>query len=825
MSRVAFIGICMLYGLLVSLSGQAQVPGQPGGPGYSYYHPSRDKESWQRLNLLLSSTFLVVAKEGQVEHDTCLYIASRSLGLSRFPVLAEGFGNQELFGQSQWIDRKQPGAGIRLLSGAAGRKRLQLLLLLGAYYAFEPDSYYRYKDSVEYFVNRAVSESKSLKEERLGRLALCLLGKIYVQANDPKGDSVFNLLIDQCRKAGDKETEARAIAYRGIYTAPLPASFQQKVADLQAASDLYHRLGNTEGGINVLMDLGYMLVVSGQLQAANDTFLKALALAEAIRYPYVHYITKALAMATDFQGKFGEPFRYTLQTIRVAESSRDSVGWGYFYSRLSGLYFSEGRSKESLDMTHKAVERFVIDRDPAVYTMLNDIVDQMGREGHASDALNLIGDIAKKVGIPTTFSDLFFYHATFSLCYIDLEKFDLAEMHIRKMDSLETMAEAVRGPLRRSVVNNYHAFLFYKRGEYHRAKAMLERNFAVAQHEPHNMANDLIKWRWLIIVDSALGDNASAVAHYKKYTALLDSNFKVTKMRQAEELQVIYETQEKENQIAVLNQQAALEKDNLKQARLVKNLMLAGIAAVMIIAGLLYRQNRQRKRANNIITHQNEQLQQLITDKEWLLKEIHHRVKNNLQIVMSLLNSQSVYINNDAALTAIRDSRRRVYAMSLIHQKLYQSDNVSSIAMAEYINELVTYIQDSFNNGNRIAFEQQVEPLDLDISQAIPLGLIINESLVNAVKYAFPGERAGVVGISLQQDGNDHLLLNISDNGVGLPDGLDITAHSSLGLDLIRGLAKQLNASVTITSANGLHIMIRFAVMSRQISDENLVNA
>ena len=172
------------------------------------------------------------------------------------------------------------------------------------------------------------------------------------------------------------------------------------------------------------------------------------------------------------------------------------------------------------------------------------------------------------------------------------------------------------------------------------------------------------------------------LVHYKKYTQLLDSSFRVTKIRQAEELQVMYQTEEKENQIALLNQQSKLEQANLKQATLVKNLTIAGIIAALIIAGLLYRQSRLRKKNNTVITHKNEQLQHFLTEKEWLLKEIHHRVKNNLQIVMSLLNSQSAYIDNEPALTAIHDSQHRVHAMSLIHQKLYNSENVSSIDMS-----------------------------------------------------------------------------------------------------------------------------------------------
>jgi two-component sensor histidine kinase len=817
--------MCMLFGVLISFDGQSQSSVKQVVSGYSWYHPSKDKESWQRLNLLLSSTYIVVAKEGLVDHDTCLYTASRSLGLSRFPVLAEGFGDGALFAQSQWIDRREAGVGMQQLAKATGRKRLELLLLLGSYYAFQPGNYSRYRDSVDYFLSTAIAESRSLKEERLGRIGLCLLGKMYVQVNHPKGDSIYNLLIDQCRKAGDKATEARAFAYRGMYTAPIQATFQGKVTDLQTASGLYHSLGNTEGEINALTDLGYMLVVSGQMEAANRIFLQAIRLEESIHYPYIHYNSDAIAMVTSFQGQFGEPLRYALQTIKVAESSRDSIGWAHFYSRLSGLYALEGREdKERYDLTQKALDRFVVDRDPAGYGVLNDIVAYMCGQGRSQEALDLAMAISKKVNAPSNLADQFRYFNVLATCYTFLGKLDLAELYIKKMDSLETVAEGIRGPFLRGTVNDQFAHLYLKQGQYGKAKAYFEKLIATPLMINQELSSKLYAYHWLIHIDSIMGDHVSMTSHYRKYKALLDSNFKVTKIRQAEELKVLYETQEKEDQITLLNEQATLEKANLEQARLVKNLTLAGIAAVLIIAGLLYRQSHLRRKNNKVVTQKNVQLEQLLTDKEWLLKEIHHRVKNNLQMVMSLLNSQAVYINNDAAFTAIQDSKRRVYAMSLIHQKLYQSENIASIAMAEYINELVNHAQDSLGTRNRIVFEQDIERLDLDVSQAVPLGLIINECIVNAIKYAFPHERKGVVRITLQHDGADQLLLNISDNGIGLPVDVDLIEHSSLGLELVQGLARQLKGRFNMVNNNGLHITIRFALISQQMTDETLAN-
>jgi two-component sensor histidine kinase len=275
-------------------------------------------------------------------------------------------------------------------------------------------------------------------------------------------------------------------------------------------------------------------------------------------------------------------------------------------------------------------------------------------------------------------------------------------------------------------------------------------------------------------------------------------------------LNVQFDTRKKEDQIALLNKQALLEKAHVKQATLVKNMTVAGIVIAMIIAVLLYRQSRLRKKNNTVITHKNEQLQHFLTEKEWLLKEIHHRVKNNLQIVMSLLNSQSAYINNEPALTAIHDSQHRVHAMSLIHQKLYNSENLSSIDISLYIRELVSYLRDSFNTGQRIRFEYDIEPLEMDVSQAVPVGLILNEAITNSIKYAFPDDRNGIITISLSKTGNKNYLLTITDNGIGMPAHFSNKKPGSLGMSLMAGLSEDLDGNFNIESNKGTIIKISF---------------
>ena len=179
-------------------------------------------------------------------------------------------------------------------------------------------------------------------------------------------------------------------------------------------------------------------------------------------------------------------------------------------------------------------------------------------------------------------------------------------------------------------------------------------------------------------------------------------------------------------------------------------------------------------------------------------------------MVTSLLHTQSAYLKDEAAVTAVKDSLRRMQAMSLIHQQLYEGQHDTTIAMPKYISELLHYLRESFEIDNKIDVTQVIEPLQLDLAQAVPLGLIINEGVANAIKFAFAKGEEGNVHVSLQREGPDYFVLKIADNGVGLPSGFDLAEHYSLGINLMEGLSKQLKGSFSIENNDGVLITVRF---------------
>ncbi len=209
----------------------------------------------------------------------------------------------------------------------------------------------------------------------------------------------------------------------------------------------------------------------------------------------------------------------------------------------------------------------------------------------------------------------------------------------------------------------------------------------------------------------------------------------------------------------------------------------------------------QRKQAQ-------EQLAASLREKEVLLKEIHHRVKNNLQVIYSLLGLQSGYVQDPAALQMFQESRHRVQSMALIHQMLYQTPDLAQLNFAEYVRELAGHLVRSYS-GDAIALQIDIEPVCFGIDTAIPIGLILNELLTNSLKYAFPGGRAGQVSVALRRDGEQYLF-RFADDGIGLPAGLEIDQADSLGLRLVTALVGQLQGMLEIAGGPGTVFTITF---------------
>lgn len=202
-----------------------------------------------------------------------------------------------------------------------------------------------------------------------------------------------------------------------------------------------------------------------------------------------------------------------------------------------------------------------------------------------------------------------------------------------------------------------------------------------------------------------------------------------------------------------------------------------------------------------------------LQEKDVLLGEIHHRVKNNLQIVHSLLDLQSAQITDPAVLAMMRDSQNRIRSMALIHQTLYQSKDFAKVDFGNFLDSFAPILVSSYAvNMNDIELVIAADDMALPINCAIPCGLIVNELISNALKHAFPEKHRGRIEIELRQDDSGHLVLTVSDNGIGLPIGLDLETAPTLGLQLVTLLTDQLRGSLSIEPAQPTRFAIRFKV-------------
>ena len=213
-----------------------------------------------------------------------------------------------------------------------------------------------------------------------------------------------------------------------------------------------------------------------------------------------------------------------------------------------------------------------------------------------------------------------------------------------------------------------------------------------------------------------------------------------------------------------------------------------------------------------------EKIKHSLQEKDILLKEVHHRVKNNLQVISSILNLQSSYIKDQNTINILRESQNRIKSMAFIHESLYQTKDFSSINFSEYITNLTSNLVNTYSDFE-VRLELNVQTVFLNLDLAIPSGLIINELFSNSLKYAFKGtNKENIISIELTSEG-EILKLVISDNGVGLPNSIDFRNTESLGLQLVVSLVDQLNGEIQMDNLNGT----KYTIIFKQIQTKNRI--
>lgn len=297
-------------------------------------------------------------------------------------------------------------------------------------------------------------------------------------------------------------------------------------------------------------------------------------------------------------------------------------------------------------------------------------------------------------------------------------------------------------------------------------------------------------------------DYQKALEHFQIVYALRDSILDAEKQVQMNELTVKYETAEKERLLA----ETTL---SLEESRKNQQLLGLGLLIALLGAGFAYYAFRSKARTNQLLEAKNKIIASALAEKDILLREIHHRVKNNLQMISALLYLHGKSVDDSSAQEALMESQNRVQSMAMIHQNLYQDKDLLGVSVTDYLDKLLNHLISAYNvEHDRIRVIKHIEVPSLDVDTVIPLALIINELISNSLKYAFRDGRAGEITISMMQR-EEGLFLEVRDNGMGLPPHFTVESSSNFGLKLIQILCDRLGATWTAETDQGTRVSIR----------------
>lgn len=734
----------------------------------------------------------------------------------------------------QYLSSQEVAATLqRLQASEADTTHVELLLKLAQHHVYKPGENIADLDSGLVLIKQA----KQLSEQILYPKGV---GKSYLgysEAYREKGEREKGMdYIDRAiglftknslyEELGDAYMERRH--YFSVYVSKNEVISRAEMT--QKAIAAYKKTDNK-------LKIGYALKESGDLHAFVDEFpaaiqdlKEALSLYRSVNFTAFQGIYDLLGKIYFLQGNTDEAIRYGYLAIEYGIRNNDSTQqMSTIYCRLGMTHNELSQFNKAYEFYHKALEIAQKNNDiPSIITIYNNIISLLLRQYNAEEALAIQQEIEKKY--PDIESNLQFqrlyYLKNYVKIYQQLQQYDKGQLYCNEMLRMAEKIDSASKKLMYAAVIDF----YITSRQYERAVKYLP--VLQVSLENNNQPQDLsFVYRAWSRIDSARGDYLSALTHYQKYKALQDTVFNATKSKQIAQMQTQFETDKKdkelklkEQNIELLTQQSQLDQAKIQKVTFIRNFTFSGIAFLLVIVGLLFNRYRLKQRNNKQLQAQQLQIHQanlslnialeeqhkLLDEKELLLREIHHRVKNNLQIVMSLLNTQSKYLDNDAAVFAIRKSQHRMQAMSLIHEKLYTSNDVASLDMLAYMKDLINYFRKSYNMDYYISFEIDIDPIKLDVGQAVPLGLILNEAITNAIKYAFPEKQKGFISIRMKYQSDRYLQLHIHDNGVGLPVDFEPQNSNSLGMNLMHGLTEQLGGTFTIENDHGLTITITF---------------
>jgi two-component sensor histidine kinase len=676
----------------------------------------------------------------------------------------------------------------------------------------------------------AVLSNRLHYSKGLGLSKLLRAKALRESGHSNSGRQISEEAVQLLNRYGSPDLQAQAIIELGGTYSNDAADLPRKIALYEQGAGLFIRAGEEVKAAQMMEFIGDLLQLNQNYKRSLEILFESLSLYKKNGFQQLQGVYSLIGDAYNGVNNYTQSLRYNLLAVETGEKLNDKGSlMSTIYNRLGLFYSRVNYYDQAIDYFNKGLVSARSRNDSTTAkTMLVNMSTTFYSKGEYRRSLDTL-KVAEACGPSGDVYEMVLVNVSYLKNYIALKAADKAQHYY---DNLLLVTDQPGKWTAISIQSARLAIVYYLQsvGRFQETIGFLneyEKNKKAVSLPLHRQADgENLAYK----TDSALGNLRSAIGHLRLYKMLSDSLTSMNQARQLGILQLQFETERKDQNIQLLTQKSQLQEVSLQKEKAFRNVFVGGACLLLVFLALLYNRYLLKKRITarlelqqNEINSQNEQLKKLVDEKEWLLKEIHHRVKNNLQIIMSLLNTQSQFLDNEDAIMAIRNSQHRMYSMSLIHQRLYQTQNLGALEMNWYITQLIGYMKESFDTAGKIAFVVDTDNISLDVVQAVPLGLILNEAISNAIKYAFPGGAKGTISISFKNEDERYCRLSICDNGIGFKDNHVPAESASLGMSLMQGLADQLDADYLVTSSkNGVDICIRF--QRRSFRDETINN-
>ncbi|MGX5857059.1 tetratricopeptide repeat-containing sensor histidine kinase [Dyadobacter jiangsuensis] len=774
-----------------------------------------------KVNLLLRISSIYHWNDSRGSADSSIFYAREAEALSNSLRFSEGRIEAAFIQCKSLLQKKEFDQAKKILERVHGEQHVRILLVLAEYYINGKDVKPEQLLNAYPYLQLANRMSVQLRSRHWMTESGIAQAKYHFRLGEiDKGRDCFYEVIRYHEKIGDKPGQAHWWHELGRYL-PETNTYALQVYSFGKAKALYREIGNDEELADCLHEEGSIHELHNRMDLTESLYLSELNILKSAgldKNLFASY--QRLSAFYQSQNNLDKALRYALLGLENLKAMKDSRELNSIYWTIGDLYHTLGDHAASIKYY-----KLVLATSPIhmirTYTLISKLVDAEIKTNNAAAGLQFLTSFLKTRGEPETVLNKQLVAYLYARCYAAMQHYSTAERYYLEVIRLNSEVEStekfwwrntnsVSGPTAYLTIGRFYV----ERAQFEKAARFVKNAANYSQLSPsREMETRFLSYK----IDSAAGNHLASFRNYQRFIFLRDSIQRITKDEQFAVLKANFKTAQKEKDIKLLQKEALLRKRQLELKSRTEKFTYAGIAGLIGLLVLLYNGYRVKRKKNlqleehqRTINIKNSSLLRLVDEKEWLLKEVHHRVKNNLQIVISLLNSQSAHLKEDVAINAIVESKHRIQAISMLHQRIYQSENMVWIAMSSYIHELVYYLDNSFNLGKRILFYVNVANIELDLSQAVPVGLILNEAITNSLKYAFPDGREGKIQISFEQTDPQELLLTIADDGIGLSSHINIDQVNTFGLKLIRGLSEDLDGTFQVYNAGGTKLSITF---------------